>query len=384
MKIRSFKILRQRPAPPLEPPAGRPRRPAAGGVPFPIHRYPEFARTPATTPGEVSGEFWVRVTAENGETGLGHSHWGDLAAPSVRFFASLLEGRDAFATELHNDLMWRAAQRFGATGIASLARSAIDLALWDLKGRLLDQPVYRLLGGPVREHLDCYFTGGDVEWGQELGFKAFKMRNSAHHEDGLAGINRLEDEVAAMRDRVGPDAELMLNPVMSFTLDYAVRVFERLMPYRLRWVEEPLMPHDIDGLVALKQAVPTMPLATGEDHHGRHAFRELVQRRAANVIQPDIRWAGGLTETLKIYAIAEAAGIPTSAHGGGGMPAGQHFALALPDAEPCEFVVRSPAGVPLEQARRIPGMPVPVNGRIVPSDAPGFGYEFGDEAFESW
>ncbi|NML08172.1 enolase C-terminal domain-like protein [Sphingomonas sp. G-3-2-10] len=383
MKLVSVEMLRQPPAPPPATPAGVPRK-VAGGVPFPIHRYPEFARTPATTPGEVSGEFWVRVTAENGETGLGHSHWGDLAAPTVRFFANLIEGRDCFATELLNDLMWRSAQRFGANGIASLARSAIDLALWDLKGKLLGQPVWRLLGGPVRPHLDCYFTGADIEWGRELGFKAFKMRNSAHHVDGIAGLNRLEDEVAAVRSRIGDEAELMLNPVMSFTLDYAVRVAERLAPYRLRWIEEPLMPHDIDGLVALKRAAPFTPIATGEDHHGRHAFRELVQRGAADIVQPDIRWAGGLTETLKIYAIAEAAGVATSAHGGGGMPAGQHFSLALPETEPCEYVVRTPAGVPLDQAKRIPGMATPVDGRIVPSDAPGFGYEFGKDAFLSW
>lgn len=374
MKLRSVELLRRAPAPPIAPPAGSPRK-LAGGVPFPIHRYAEFARTPATTPGEVSGEFWVRITAENGETGLGHSHWGELAAPTVRFFAGLIEGRDCFATELLSDLMWRAAQRFGATGIASLARSAIDIALWDLKGRLLGQPVYRLLGGPVRPHLDCYFTGADIEWGLELGFKAFKMRNSAHHVDGIAGLNRLEDEVAAVRERIGADAELMLNPVMSFTVDYAVRVCERLAPYRLRWIEEPLMPHDVDGLVALRQSAPGTAIATGEDHHGRHAFRELVNRRAADIVQPDPRWAGGLTETVRIYAIAEAGGIATSAHGGGGFPAGQHFSLAFPEAEPCEYVVRTPAGVSLDRGA-MPGMATPVNGRIVPSDAPGFGYEF--------
>lgn len=383
MRLVSVEILRQTPAPPIEPPRGPARR-VAGGVPFPIHRYAEFARTPATTPGEVSGEFWVRVTAENGETGLGHSHWGELAAPAVRFFAGLIDGRDAFATELLNDLMWRASQRFGATGIASLARSAIDLALWDLKGKLLGQPVYRLLGGPVRPHLDCYFTGADLAWGLELGFTAFKIRNSAHHIDGVAGLNRLEDEVAAAREAIGADAELMLNPVMSFTVDYALRVFERLEPYRLRWIEEPLMPHDIDGLAEIRRAAPHTTLATGEDHHGRHAFQEIVRRRAADVLQPDLRWAGGLSEGLKIYAIAEAAGLATSAHGGGGMPAGQHFSLALPETEPCEVVVRTPAGVPLDQAKRIPGMATPVNGRIVPSDAPGFGYEFGAEAFLPW
>lgn len=383
MKLVSIEVLRQAPAAPIDPPRAPSRR-LAGGVPFPIHRYAEFARTPPTTPGEVSGEFWVRATAENGETGLGHSHWGELAAPVVRFFTQLIEGRDVFAIELLNDLMWRAAQRFGANGIASLARSAIDLALWDLKGKLLGQPVYRLLGGPVRPRLDCYFTGADLDWGLELGFKAFKIRNSAHHVDGIDGLNRLEDYVAGARETIGADAELMLNPVMSYNVEYALRVFEQLQPYRLRWIEEPLMPHDIAGLAEIRRAAPHTALATGEDHHGRHIFQDIVRAKAADILQPDLRWAGGLTETLKIYAIAEAAGLATSAHGGGGMPAGQHFSLALPETEPCEVVVRSPAGIPLDKAKRIPGMATATDGRIIPSDAPGFGYEFGLEDLLPW
>jgi L-rhamnonate dehydratase len=354
-------------------------------VPFPIHKYREFARTPSTTPGEVSGEMWVRVTAENGEWGLGQTHWGDFAAPLVqKFFGPLLLGRDCFATELLNDLMWRAAQRFGANGVAALARSAIDLALWDLKGKLLQQPVYRLIGGPCRAQLDCYVTTANLEWGKELGFKAFKMRNSAHYEDGIEGINRLEEHVAKARELVGPDADLMLNPVMSFNVEYAIRVMERLLPYRLRWLEEPLMPYDTDGLAQLKRAVPTLPIATGEDHHGRHAFRELVERRCVDVLQPDIRWAGGLSEVLKIYTIAEAAGIATLPHGAAGMPAGQHFAAAMPESPLAEFVLRSPPGVPLQDANRIPGMPVPEQGTIALGDAPGFGMQFSAADFAPW
>jgi L-rhamnonate dehydratase len=355
------------------------------GVPFPIHKYPEFARTPATTPGEVAGEMWVRVTAENGAWGLGQTHWGDFAAPVVeKFFAPLLVGRDCLAIEFLNDLMWRAAQRFGSNGVAALARSAIDLALWDLKGKVLGQPVYSLLGGPCRTTLDCYVTAGNLEWALELGFKAFKMRNSAHYDDGLDGINRLEEQVAAARELVGPDADLMLNPVMSFNVEYAVRVMERLLPYRLSWLEEPLMPYDTDGLAQLKRAVPTLPLATGEDHHGRHAFRELIERRCVDVLQPDIRWTGGLSEVLKIYTLGEAAGIVTIPHGGGGIPAGQHFAAAMPESGRVEYVLRSPPGVSLQEANRIPGMPTPRDGRLVLGDAPGFGMEFTLEDFAAW
>jgi L-rhamnonate dehydratase len=313
------------------------------------------------------------------------AHWGNFIEPVIReHFAPLLEGRDCFALEYLNDLMWRASQRFGATGLVSVARSAIDTALWDLKGKLLQVPVYSLIGGPCREAVDCYCTSDDLDWSMELGFKAFKISNPVHYEEGIDGINRLEEKVAKARETVGQSADLMLNPVMSFNVEFAVRVMERLLPYRLRWIEEPLMPHDVDGLMQLKRAVPTLPIATGEDHHGRHAFRELVARRCVDVLQPDLRWFGGLSEALKVYTIGEAAGLATFPHGGAGLPAGQHFHIAMPEASLAEYWLGSDPGVPLAEATRIPGVPSPVNGKIKPSDAPGFGFELTDAHFVLW
>ncbi len=98
--------------------------------------------------------------------------------------------------EFLNDLMWRASQRFGATGLVAIARSGIDTALWDFKGELLGVPVYSLLGGKCREAVDCYCTSDDLDWSMELGFKAFKISNPVHYDEGTEGINRLEEKVA--------------------------------------------------------------------------------------------------------------------------------------------------------------------------------------------
>ncbi|MFT8244940.1 enolase C-terminal domain-like protein [Roseomonas sp. BN140053] len=364
------------------------RRPSyLGSAPhaFPLARYPEFPRLVHQVPGALHPEIWVRVTAEDGSWGIGQSHWGNLVAPIVaQHFALLLVGRDCFATELHNDLMWRYAQRFGAGGLAAAAQSAVDQALWDLKGKLLEQPVYRLLGGPCRDAVELYATTDDLDWAVELGFRAFKISNPVHYDDGLAGLNRLEEKVAAAREAVGPDAELMLNPNMSFNVEFALRAMERLHPYRLRWFEEPLPPHDLEGYAQLKRACPTLPIAAGEDHRGRHAFRQLVEHRGVDVLQPDLRWCGGLTEGLKIYAIAEAAGLATVPHAGGSTPAGLHFAFAMPESTVAEYWLPSAPGVPLAQANPFPGLPAPVNGRIAPTDAPGFGLEFLPEHFVPW
>ncbi len=385
MKITSVDLLALTLPPLASPTPPRPGSVGGEAVPLPIHVYPEFTRTRGRHPGDVSGEMWVRVVAEDGTFGLGHTHWGDFAGPVVAgAFAPLLVGRDCFAIEFLNDLMWRASQRFGSTGITSLARSAIDVALWDLKGKLLGVPVYSLIGGPCRDALEYYVTTGDLDWAMELGFTKFKIPNSASYVDGTEGINRLEEEVARARAKVGADADLMINPVMSFNVEYAARVMERLLPYNLRWFEEPLMPWNVNGLAELKRAVPTLPLATGEDHRGRHEFQALIEQRCVDVLQPDIRWSGGLTEVLKIYTLGEAAGIQTIVHGGGSMAAGQHFALAMPESPLAEWVMFSRAGVPLNEVMRVPGVPIPVNGRVVPSNAPGLGYELLAEHFRPY
>lgn len=352
---------------------------------LPMSKYPEFPRLPGQSPGIGGSAVWVQVTAEDGTWGLGRCSFGDPVAALVdRHFAPLLEGRDCFAHEYLNDLMWRSSLRHGARGLNAVAQSGIDLALWDLKGKLLRQPVYRLLGGPAREKIRCYCTGDDLDWSMELGFKAFKVTNPVHYEDGIEGINVAEEKIARARETVGRGAELMWNPVMCFDVEYAIRLAERLRPYELRWMEEPLIPDDLDGHVQLARAVTWIPIATGEDHHTRHAFRELIERRCVAVVQPDLHWCGGLTEAVRIYHIAEAAGLKTVPHGGAMTPEGQHFSFAMPEAPMAEFHLSSPVGVPLEEANRLPGMPIPSDGYVVPSDAPGFGLEILDEWITPW
>lgn len=381
MQIQSIRVVDLKI--PHNPPKTAPRRPSwnqSAPRSLPINKYPEFSRLPGQMPGMGGGPVWVQITAEDGTWGLGNCSFGaPVAAIVEQVFAPLLTGRDCLATEFLNDLMWRAAQRLGHAGTAAIAQSGIDLALWDLKGKLLGQPVYRLLGGPCRDHLELYATGDDLDWGLELGFSAFKVTNPVHYREGQEGLNRLEDKIAQVRETIGPDCELMLNAVMSYNVEYAVQVAERLRPYQMRWIEEPLIPTDLEGHIALKRAAPYVPIATGEDHHGRQAFRQLVEHRCVDVLQPDLNWCGGLSEAVKIYYIAEAAGLVTIPHGGGNSVYGQHFAFAFPESPMAEFWLGSAPGIPLEEVPAIPGMAVPQDGRVVPSDAPGFGMEIDED-----
>ena len=386
MKIKEFRAVSLNI--PRVPPKTAARRPSWNETAprqMPINKYEEFSKLPHELPSIGGGEVWVQITAEDGTWGLGSCGFGESTAVVIDYvFAPLLEGRDCLAIEFLNDLMFRSIQRLGSAGHATVAQSAVDLALWDLKGKLLGMPVYSLLGGPCRERILLYATGDDLDWAQELGFQHFKITNPAHYDMGINGLNVLEERVAESRDTIGSNADLMVNGVMSYNVEFAVRIAERLRPYDLRWLEEPLIPPDLEGHIALKRAVPWMPIATGEDHHGRHAFRQLVEHRCADVLQPDLKWCGGMSEAMKIYTIAEAAGLVTIPHGGANSPFGQHFAMAMPESPMAEFWLGSDPGIPLDEVRPIPGMAMPVDGYVTPPEAPGFGMEISEQWIEPW
>ncbi len=374
-------------------PAAQPKTPARR-VPWPqtalrsmpINYYSEFSRLPQEMPGAVGlPEVWVQAIAEDGTYGLGRCSFGQPVASYVdHVIAPLIEGRNCMAIELMNDLVMRVGYRHGYAGIVSTALSGVDIALWDLKGKLLERPAYELLGGPVRDRIALYATGDDLDWAQELGFTRFKITNPGHYSEGDEGLHMIEEHVAKSRETVGDGAELMINPVMSFNVEFTLRLAEMLRPYNLRWLEEPLPPHDIEGHAELKRSITWIPLATGEDHRGRHAFAQLVERRAIDIVQPDIGWSGGISEALKIYHIAETAGIATIPHGGANSPWGQHFAMAAPESPIAEYWMGSPPGVPLEELPRIPGSTVAKDGFIKPSDAPGLGMEITEEMIRLW
>jgi L-rhamnonate dehydratase len=207
----------------------------------------------------------------------------------------------------------------------------------------------------------------------ELGFRATKLPLPHGPADGLAGLNANEDLIARTRETIGRDVELMLDCWMALDVEYAVRLAERLRPYGLRWIEDCLIPEDLDGQEALRCRLPWCGLATGEHWYMPPPFLHAVARRVADVLQPDIAWAGGLTALLRVSAIADAAGIPVIPHAGMNTPYGQHFGLAVPASPMGEMFIGTAPGIPLAETRLFPGMAVPLDGILVPNDEPGFG-----------
>ena len=373
-------------------PRTQPRVPklATEGFISPMARYPDFKRSDW-------GSGWTRaacvVTAEDGTWGLGFTvHSGPVLSIINEHYAPMLVGQNCMATEKLWDLMRRASSPYHAAGLPSYAMSAVDNALWDLKGKLLKRPVYELLGGPQKERIFCYASNTDisygtehsVDWFLELGFKAIKLFARYGPDAGIDGIRKTEELVARTREQVGPDVELMLDAWMSLNVEYVVRLVEALRPYRLKWLEDYLLPEDMDGYIKVRRRVPDQVLATGEHWHTIHPFALAAGQGLVDILQPDPQWAGGVTAVVKICHIAEAHGLTVISHAGMNYPYGQHVSYAMPAiqwGERSEGV--SPPGVPLEEMSRLPGTPIIENGYLVPSDAPGFGLEVTKEWLES-
>jgi len=376
MKISEIRAMRlNTPAHEHQTQARRPSWWEEAEVANPMSRYPKVKAHRNLWLPQWEG-VWCKVTAEDGTWGIGStSHGRPVAAVIDDHLAPQLVGEDCLATEKLSDMMFRLTKPYGSTGLASYAISAVDLALWDLRGKLLGQPVYKLLGGAQKERIFCYATGNDVDWYQELGFRAFKLACPYGPADGLDGIDKNEAFVAGVREQIGDQCELMLDCWMAFDVEYTVRLAERLRPYRLKWMEECLIPEDFDAHIALRQRLPWQTLATGEHWYTHVPFQWAASHGVADILQPDINWCGGVTTCQKIAAVADAAGISVIMHGGGNSVFGQHFSIATPAVPWLECFVGTPPGVPLAEGWRLPGQAIPQDGWLTPNDAPGFGLD---------
>ena len=344
----------------------------------PIDRYPKSG-----TDGD-----WKRpaciITAEDGTWGFGISLFGTPVASLINtVYAPRLIGENCMAIEKLWDMMVRLSTPFGASGLASYAVSAVDCALWDLKGKILQRPVYELLGGPQKEKIFCYASGFDQEWYMELGFKATKLFCPYGPEYGMEGLRKLEEMVADARQRIGDNIELMLDAWTAFDVEFTVRLAEVLKPYKLKWIEDYISSEDLVGYQAVRQRIPWQTLASGEHWYLPTVFASAASRRLVDIFQPDVLWCGGITSAMKICHIAQANGITVITHAGMNYPYGQHLAFAMPSitwGERSEGV--SLPGVPLEEMVKLPGTAVIQDGYLVPSDAPGFGLEIDQEWIE--
>lgn len=292
------------------------------------------------------GDVVVEVETDAGITGVGHGNWatGAIATIVEETLSKLIVGEDPHEREKLWDVMYRATIPFGRKGAAVEAISAVDLALWDIAGKEADKPVYELLGGPVTEEIPCYASNlhpVDLDTLErealdyvEQGFDAMKMRFQYGPEAGRRGMEKNEEIIATVRDAVGHDIKLAADAYMGWSVRYAKKMLDRLEKYDLAWVEEPVIPDDIDGYAEVR-ASTDIPISGGEHEFTRWGHKELLERDAVDILQPDVHRCGGLTELRRIDALASAHDVPVIPHSGTNPHL--HFIAASTNAPMAEY-----------------------------------------------
>jgi L-alanine-DL-glutamate epimerase-like enolase superfamily enzyme len=332
---------------------------------------------------------FVQIETDDGVYGIGGPFTDDQAWVIQRQLAPLLIGHDPLATERLWDRMYRFMVH-GRKGVVMQAISVVDCALWDLRGRYFNAPVYQLLGGPTRTEIPAYASALGYSLDPELvqeraqeivqaGYRATKWFFRDGPTDGPAGMARNLRLVRTLRDAVGPDVEIMLDCWMSWDVPYTIQTARRMEEYNPRWIEEPVLPDKIDQYAEIRRNV-NIPISGGEHEYTRWGLKALMDAGACDVLQPDIYWCGGISETMKICALASAYDLVVIPHGHS-TPASAHLIAAWP-ATTCplleylikwneihQFFLKEPLK--------------PVGGVITLPATPGIGMDLDESKFES-
>jgi L-rhamnonate dehydratase len=357
---------------------------------------PIVLRAGSTTAADSSLDaFILRIHTDEGITGLGEA----LSSPTIMRaiveapsshalalgFQDLLLGEDPLQVERLWEKLYRGGIWYGRRGAAIHALSAVDIALWDIRGKVLGLPVSTLLGGAVRHKLRPYASHVMPDTPREAAALAEKSARNGFSAVKLGwgplGASAATDEalIRAVREAVGPDVDVMLDVGLVWDATQAiqrVRLFERYRPY---WIEEPLPADDFDGYARLADAVDTR-IATGEQLTTRWEFRELLDRGRVDVIQPDIARAGGITEVRRIVDMAETRNVEWAPHvyGTGILQlAAAHMVAASPSGKLLEYCM---SDSPLIRELVVPPLPTSMlDGLFELPTRPGLGVEL-DEA----
>jgi D-galactarolactone cycloisomerase len=349
---------------------------------------------------DTRNALWVEVVAEDGTSG-----WGECYGPSevyqsavTSFYAPRLIGQNAMATDVLWHLMWRASLDFARSGVMMGAMSGIDMALWDLRGKVLGQPVSELMGGRYVEQIPCYATGMYFKEMPEADLIASIVDEAtSYHDQGFQALKikvgkNLEFDIRQAESirRALPKMVMMADSNHAYDLPEAIKVGRVLSELDFGWFEEPLSPAYENQFRQLQDKIG-IPIATGECEQTRYNFRRLLATGGVQIAQPDLAYCGGPSEALKIRHLASSMGINVVPHCWGTMlnlAAAAHF-LASGYREPG----RKEAAVSLLEYDRTPNrlrdglfeVPVEIDGGIakVPS-GPGLGVIVNEQAMKSF
>lgn len=376
----------------------------------------------------VLGNFewtFVRVETDEGISGIGESFFAPGLTSIIRDLKPLLVGEDPRNIDrLFHKMQLHTSVTGGVGGIVNNAITGIETALWDILGKSLNAPVYRLLGGQfrprVRVYADCHegealesysavLTPRPASWAERPRMsdstapEAFASHARAMLERGFTALkfdipmldlypagefnrclstktlDRIVKIVQATREAVGPDVDLAFDCHWQFNTNDALKLACACEPFNLLWLEDPVPPDNLDALATVTRGTRT-PICSGENRSLRHGFRELIEKQAANVLSPDFQKAGGILEARRICDMADTYYLAVAPHNISspiGTIASCHVACAIPNFLALEFHA---SDVPFwEDLATGPSKPIIQDGYIHLSEAPGLGVELNEE-----
>ncbi|MYH63594.1 MAG: mandelate racemase/muconate lactonizing enzyme family protein [Caldilineaceae bacterium SB0675_bin_29] len=337
-----------------------------------------------STHGDIShfGLIVTSIETEGGLEGMGYTYCGgDIGGSAILAFvrddlAPILIGEEADRIERLWERMWWHVHFVGRGGAASFALAALDIALWDLRGKASGEPWWRLLGGHDPK-VPVYAGGIDLQFSldalleqadgfQAQGFRAIKMK---------VGRDQLSEDlerVAAMRNHLGADFPLMADANMRWRVDEAIRAARGMAEYNLFWLEEPTIPDDVAGHARIARE-GGLPIATGENFHTVYEFQQMIAHGAISFPEPDVATMGGVTPWLKVAHLAETCNLPVTTHGVHDLQV--HLLAAVPNSSYLEA-----HGFGLDQFIRHP-LQIEEGAAIAP-DRAGHGVEFDCDALQ--
>ena len=331
---------------------------------------------------ESRGRNWlfVKVYTDEGITGVGEcSGWPRVVETAVHDLKHVLVGEDPTHIERLWHKMMASVMHHGVSGVVGGgAMSGIDMALWDIKGKALATPVWNLLGGKTRDRIRLYSHASDPDVALSLKQRGF----TAVKTGGLA--NPLQ-KVEAIRKAIGDDMDLMVDlygPPWMTTKD-AIILGKALEDYNLLFIEDPVAPENVDGLKRVHDAV-NIPLAAGERLSTLWGFRDLIERRIVDVVQPDTGRAGGISQMRKIAAMAEANFVTVAPHSGTLGPVAEFAALHLLAAIPNALILERIEDDWSGRYEVTDPVPRSENGYLAVPDAPGLGVDIVEEAIAKY
>jgi D-galactarolactone cycloisomerase len=284
----------------------------------------------------------VEITTDDGITGWGECYGpARLNAAVIDAFRPHLIGEPGLATDRLWQKLYDLFRDQSQKGLMVTALSGVDIALWDLKGRVFEAPVWQLMGGPLRRQVSAYTTGTyRHDSGDPLDYVVREVKDDVAQGFGAVKIGFGVDEdtalIRAVREAIGPRFGLMLDANHGFDAVEAIRLGNDVAALNIGWFEEPVVPDDLDSYCEVRRGKP-IPVAGGECEFTRWEFREVLMRRAMDIIQPDTCAAGGLSECKKIADVATAFGVRYVPHvwdTGIGLAAALNLLAALPHHPP--------------------------------------------------